>query len=123
MSKRKEGTSSGFILYLGYRLDKRQAAPALTRNRWSLDEMDSDPEEVDNEKDIEVREEVETRGIHGKVSVLCEVTLLLLKFNVNVWKKENKDLRKSVDQLEAGRRLLEERVEKLESWTRRPDRD
>ena len=85
--------------------------------------MDSDPEEVDNEKDIEVREEVETRGIHGKVSVLCEVTFLLLKFNVNVWKKENKDLRKSVDQLEAGRRLLEERVEKLESWTRRPDRD
>ena len=87
MSKRKEGTSSGFILYLGYRLDKRQAAPALTRNRWSLDEMDSDPEEVDNEKDIEVREEVETRGIHGKVSVLCEVTFLLLKFNVNVLEK------------------------------------
>ena len=79
LNKRKEGTSSGFILYLGYRLDKKQGAPALTRTRWSFDVMDSDPEEIetDNEKDIEVREEVETRGIHGKVSLLYEVTFLL----------------------------------------------
>ena len=73
-SQRKEGKGSGMILYLGYRLDKSQAAPALSKNRWSFDEMESDLESSDNEDDIEVREEVETRGLEGKVSQLCEVS-------------------------------------------------
>ena len=63
------------ILYLGYRLDKSQTAPALSKNRWSFDEMESDLEDdTDNEDEIEVREELETRGLAGKVSLLCEVS-------------------------------------------------
>ena len=73
-NQRAEGKGSGLILYLGYRLDKSQTAPAPSRNRWSFDEMESDLEDTDNEDDIEVREEIETRGLAGKVSLLCEVS-------------------------------------------------
>ena len=62
------------ILFLGYRLDKSQTGPAISKHRWSFDEMESDFEFSDNEDDIEVREEVETRGLEGKVSQLCEVS-------------------------------------------------
>ena len=62
------------ILYLGYRLDKSQSAPAPSKNRWSFDEMESDLEDTDNEDEIEVREEIEMRGLDGKVSLLCEVS-------------------------------------------------
>ena len=73
--QRKEGKGSGIVLYLGYRLDKKQVTSALIRSRWTSDEVDSESEENYDEKDIEVREEVETRGLHGKVSLLCEVIL------------------------------------------------
>ena len=73
-SQKSEGKGSGMILYLGYRLDKSETVPALSKNRWSFDEMESDFEFSDNEDDIEVREEVETRGLEGKVSQLCEVS-------------------------------------------------
>ena len=74
LSQNKEDTSSGILLYLGYRLAK-QKGPAMERNRWSFDEIDSDFDENDDENEIEVREEVETRGVHGKISMLYEVTL------------------------------------------------
>ena len=109
------------ILYLGYRLDKAQTAPALSKNRWSFDEMESDLEDTDNEDDIEVREEIETRGLAGKVSLLCEVSwpsvrVERLELNQPNAVKENKELRESVGRLELNRRLLEERVERLETW-------
>ena len=62
------------ILYLGYRLDKSQTGPAISKHRWSFDEMESDLESTDNEDEIEVREEVETRGLEARVSLLSEVS-------------------------------------------------
>ena len=115
--QRKEGKGSGIILYLGYRLDKKQVAPALIRSRWTSDEADTESEENYDEKDIEVREEVETRGLHGKVSLLCEVIFPSSVHTIQTTLcKENRKLRESVHNMEVGRRSLEERVEKLEAW-------